>query len=179
MGHKIRTVIYILAAISMIASALLFQACSGSAGEGAATTAAPAATSAPAGNRGGGAPPSGTGTPGGAPGAFNSQAVATAAATLGIDATKLQAAITQAQSELGTSTATPPTGTPPAGQTPPTGSPSGTPPAMSDNATRPQGTGPGGMFGANDKLMTRVAELLGIDLQKLQQAFGQPTTTAK
>jgi hypothetical protein len=108
------------------------------------------------------------------PGGFRSDSMAKAAATLGVSQDKLEAAFTQARSELGVPTGVPQSGgnagTPFAGRggTPTPRGERGTPP--SGGFQRPDGTPRTGM---SSELMIKVAEILGVSQQDLENAFAQ------
>jgi len=101
------------------------------------------------------------------------------ATILGIETTELEDAINQAISEMFAEGEMPsagdmPAGTPPEGTMPEGEPPEGGPP----EGEFPQGTPPQGQMGMiSEELLARVAEILGIDQQTLEDAFTQAQET--
>jgi len=92
------------------------------------------------------------------------------AAILGIDQQKLENALIQARSELGgNKTFSPPAGAMPPSSTPPAGT---VMPSLPANATgQPQNGAP--QAAMSNELMAKLASILNIDQQKIEDAFAQ------
>lgn len=155
----------LLAAV-IITGSIIVTSCGSSVSTGGN---APPASQTPAQATGQAAPQNGSN-----PSGFRSDSMAKAAAALGISQDKLEAAFTEARSELGMSTNLPSFG---GSGTPGTFRDRGTPTPRADRSTPPadlggrsSGTPRAGM---SSELMAKVATILGISQQDLENAFSQ------